>query len=91
MKSFEFVLLLAGMHYPDSDMAGALYDAGCDDGTLFSSGGEAAIGFTRRASSLEEAVRSAISDVVRAGYSVSRVEPADGPVFDQINKELAVN
>jgi hypothetical protein len=91
MKPFEFVLLLAGIHYPDGDMASALYDAGCDDGTLFSSGGEAAIGFTRMAGTLEEAVRSAIADVERAGYSVSRVEPVDGPIFDQINKELTAH
>lgn len=90
MKSFEFLLILADVNRSDSSMAEALYEAGCDDGTLFSSAGEAAVGFSREALSLEEAVRSAIADVARAGYSVSRVEPADAPVFEQINQELAI-
>jgi hypothetical protein len=91
MKLFEFMLILAGVEYTDSDMANALHDAGCDDGTLFSSSGKAAVGFSREASSLEEAVRSAIADVAHAGYSVSRVEPVDAPVFAQINRELAIH
>jgi hypothetical protein len=90
VKAFEFLLILADVDVATSAMAEAIYDAGCDDGTLFSSGGEAAVGFTREASSLEEAVRSAIADVTRAGYSVSRVEPAEAPVFARINEELAV-
>ena len=90
MKSFEFLLFLAGIDRSESAMAEALYEAGCDDGTLFSSNGEAGIGFSREASTLEEAVRSAIADVAHAGYSVSRVEPAEAPVFDRINQELTI-
>ncbi len=90
MKSFDFLLILAGVDRSDSTMADALYEAGCDDGTLFTSRGEAAVGFSREAPSLEEAVRSAIADVARAGFSVSRVEPADAPVFARINQELAI-
>jgi hypothetical protein len=90
MKSFEFLLFLAGVSSSNSAMAEALFEAGCDDGTLFSSGGEVAVGFSREALSLEEAVRSAIADVARAGFSVSRVEPAEAPVFDRINQELAI-
>jgi len=90
MKTFEFLLILAGIDRSDSTMADALYDAGCDDGTLFSSFGETAVGFSREGSSLEQAVRSAIIDVAKAGYSVHRVEPMDASVFVKINQELAV-
>jgi hypothetical protein len=90
MQTFEFQVILGDVDVATGAMAEALYEAGCDDGTLFSSAGEAAIGFSREASSLEEAVRSAIADVTRAGYSTSRVEPADASVFARINEELSV-
>jgi hypothetical protein len=90
MKSYEFLLFLAGVNRADTEMVEALYEAGCDDGTVFSSNGEVAIGFSREANSLEEAVRTASANVVQAGYSVSRVEPAEAPVFDRINQELAI-
>jgi hypothetical protein len=90
MKSFDFQLFLAKVDRSNEKMAEALYEAGCDDGTLFSSNGEVAIGFSREANSLEEAVRSAIANVIQAGYSVSRAESAEAPVFDRINQELAV-
>jgi hypothetical protein len=49
----------------------------------------AAVGFSRHANSLEEAVRSAIADVNRAGLIVARAESVDELVFDKINQELA--
>ena len=90
MKTFDFLLILADAETCDEIMSDDLYEAGCDDGTLFSSDGEVAMGFSREASTLEEAVRSAIANVSQAGYSVSRVEPADAPVFARINQELAI-
>ena len=90
MKAFEFILFLDGVERSDSTMANALYEAGCEDGTLYSACGEVAVGFSREATSLEEAVRSAIADVARAGFLVSRVEPTDAPVFARINQELAI-
>jgi hypothetical protein len=89
MKTFEFLLILKDVERADSKTADALYEAGCDDGTLFSSEGETAIGFTRDAPSLEEAVRSAIANVTKAGYLVSRVEPFEAAIFERINQELS--
>jgi hypothetical protein len=91
MKSFDFQLFLANVDRSNEEMAEALYAAGCDDGTLFSSNGEVAVGFSREANSLEEAVRSATANVIQAGYSVSRAEPAEAPVFNRINQELAIH
>ena len=88
METFEFQVMLAGVDQITGEMADALFSAGCDDGTPFSTGGMAGIGFSREARSLEEAVRSAIADVARAGYSVKRVESADASVFARINEDL---
>jgi hypothetical protein len=76
-KSFEFILVLKGVDRATNELANALFEAGCDDGTLYSSAGEAAVGFTREAASLEEAIRSAIANVLSAGVSVARAEPAE--------------
>jgi hypothetical protein len=59
MKTYEFIVTLAeGTEHTD-ELAEALYEAGCDDGSVWSSGGRVQIGFTRRAESLEPAIRSA--------------------------------
>ena len=88
MEKYEFQVILANVDEMTEAISNALYNAGCDDGTPFSSAGVAAVGFTREANSLEEAIRSAIADVQKAGLSVSHVGSADEPVFSQINQEL---
>ena len=88
MASYEFQLLLAGVDEMTEEIADALYEAGCDDGTPFSTEGLVAIGFTREGSSLEGAVRSAVVDVQKAGFRVARVESPDEPIFARINQEL---
>ena len=89
MPLYEFQLVLGDIDSMTEKIADALYEAGCDDTTPFSSQGVAAVGFSREAESLEDAVRSAIADVNKAGFSVARVEPADGTVYARINQELA--
>ena len=89
MPTFEFQLILRDVQEISEELADSLFDAGCDDGTPFSSQGVAAIGFSREADSIEEAVRSAIADVNKAGLTVARVESVDELVFERINQELA--
>ena len=91
MATYDFQLVLRGVRAMSEEIAEALYEAGCDDGTPFSSEGVAAVGFTREAANLEEAVRSAIADVNKAGFTVVRVEPAEESVYAKINHELARN
>jgi hypothetical protein len=91
MPTYDFQLVLGGLSSMSEQIADALYESGCDDGTAFSSEGVAAVGFSREADSLEEAVRSAIANVNKAGFVVSRVESADESVFHKINQELARN
>ena len=52
----------------------ALYEAGCDDGTIVTRNRVTFIAFDRKAASLEKAIQSATADVREAGYEVKRVE-----------------
>jgi hypothetical protein len=74
MANYEFTVILANLDDMTLDVADALYTAGCDDGHPWSSDGVAAITFNRDAESLLSAIRSAISDVQKAGYIVRKVE-----------------
>jgi hypothetical protein len=75
MMTHEFTLILS---VPDvtEQQCNALYEAGCDDGTISTSQGVTRIDFAREASSLEEAIRSAIANVHAVGLSVVRAEIA---------------
>ena len=52
----------------------ALYEAGCNDGTIVTRNRVTFIAFDRKADSLEQAIRSATADVRAAGLDVKRVE-----------------
>jgi hypothetical protein len=71
MKEHEFTLILAAD--PTDDDADRLYGI-FNDGTISTIAGTPQIHFHRESTSLEEALRSAINDVRRAGFDVARVE-----------------
>ena len=73
MKKYDFTLILSGALNLTEDIAEALFEAGCDDGTPGTSEGVFLIDFHREAKSLEEAIQSAIANVKSAGYKVERV------------------
>lgn len=73
MTRYEFILMLAEPSLSDKD-CDALYEAGCDDGTVVTRNGVTHIAFDRQAESLEEAIRSATAQVRAAGFEVARVE-----------------
>lgn len=73
MTAHEFTLVLSVDEVTD-EQCNALYEAGCDDGTISSSQRVTRIDFCREASSLEEAIRSAITCVNAVGLQVARVE-----------------
>ncbi|MEN6450842.1 MAG: hypothetical protein ABFC96_10140 [Thermoguttaceae bacterium] len=72
--NYEFTVILANLDEMTTELAEALFAAGCDDGHPWSSDGVAAITFDRHADSLIAAVRSAIADVQKAGCTVRKVE-----------------
>lgn len=71
MKVHEFTLVLSTD--PNEEEADRLYSI-FNDGTISTIAGIPQIHFHREASSLEEAIRSAMSDVSSAGFDVTRVE-----------------
>lgn len=74
MKAYGFRVKLDGLDIMTEDIAESLYAAGCDDCSPFSADGLAGADFDRRASTLEAAVASALSDIRKAGFAVARVE-----------------
>ena len=74
MKTYEFDVVLKGTPEITDDQADALFMHGCDDGTPACCDGLAWVHFDREASSLEEAIHSAVSQVRSAGLVVSKVE-----------------
>lgn len=73
MKTYAFCVVLTASAVTDDD-CDALYEAGCDDGTVVTRDGVTHVAFDREAESLEEAIRSATGQVRAAGFEVARVE-----------------
>ena len=73
MQTFEFTAILADRDVLEIGDADRLYEAGCDDATCSSSEGVVTIDFDREAPHLEDAVRSAIADISKAGFRVARI------------------
>jgi len=74
MKTYEFDVVLKDVFEARDEYADALFDAGCDDGTLASRDGITWIHFDREAASLEEAIRTAVAQVQSAGLTAVKVE-----------------
>jgi hypothetical protein len=74
MQVYSFDVILKNVSEMTDDLADCLFAAGCDDGTPASSGGISWVHFDREASSLEEAIRSAVGQVQAAGLTVTKVE-----------------
>lgn len=66
---FEFRLILKPIEMTE-ELGNALFEAGCDDGTLGVSNGVSFVCFHRDANDLESAIRSAVADVQKAGCVV---------------------
>jgi len=82
MSTYDFTLILNGSFELTDELADRLFAAGCDDGTPCSCGGIVSIDFSREASDLESAIRSAIANVSSTGCIVERAEiDADAPVL----------
>jgi hypothetical protein len=74
MKTYEFDIILKDTAELADEHAEALFEAGCDDGTLTSRDGVTWVHFDREAVSLEEAIRTAVAQVQSTGFTVVKVE-----------------
>lgn len=74
MAKYDFRVIIANHTTATEEMANAIYEAGGDDATVCSRDGAAFAVFTREASSMDEAISSALRQLVAAGYPASQVE-----------------
>jgi predicted DNA-binding transcriptional regulator AlpA len=75
MKTHEFSIIASGLDRTADDFETKFFNAGCDDATVSFQKGHIILDFARDASSLQEAIASAIENVRKAGAEVDRVEP----------------
>jgi len=68
-QEYDFALIVDGVHELTQKVTDALFEAGCDDATLSIQYGLLYMEFSREASSLKEAVVSAILNVRRSGLA----------------------
>lgn len=68
------ISLILTAHDVTDEQADRLFEAGCDDGSILSRNDTTMVQFDRDASTLDEALTSAIRDVEGAGFQVARVE-----------------
>ncbi len=78
-REHDFALVLTGITDLTPEAEDALFEAGCDDATLSVRFGGAFLTFSRSASTLKDAILSAIRDVRRAGIGadVLRIDNCD--------------
>ena len=74
MTSWEFTLILRDVAEMSDSLANTLFESGCDDATVGSSGGVVRVSFSRVAVTLEDAIRTALSDVRKSGCEIARLE-----------------
>jgi hypothetical protein len=63
----DFTLVLSGITELTSEVMNALYEAGCDDGTIAMRSGRPYMTFSREAPSMKDAILSAIDNIRKAG------------------------
>lgn len=90
MKHYDFTLILSKEAELTDQLVEDLYEAGCDDGSPSSRAGVVRVTLHRESASLEQAIRSGIADVQKAGCRVTRVEiVAEDLVADDSAKDAA--
>ncbi len=75
--TYSFILILSGADDITDELTKAIYDGGCDDALLGMTEGQLFLDFDREATSLSEAIKSAIKDVesIPLGLKVTQVVP----------------
>ena len=88
--TFQFTLVLKNVNENTPELEDTLYEAGCDDALIQYRNGAVYLDFDREASSLEEAVVSAIKDVksVPIIIDVASVAPENLVTESEIAKRL---
>jgi predicted DNA-binding transcriptional regulator AlpA len=75
MKTYEFSIIASGLDRQADDFESRFYSGGCDDATVSFQKGHIIADFAREAQSIDDAISSAVEDVIAVGATVDRVEP----------------
>ena len=78
----EFVLVVEGIDLDDDAAIDAVYEAGCDDCLIGFQHGRTSIHFDREAETLDQAVATAVAQLVPIGISVLSIDDPDGRPID---------
>lgn len=86
----EFTLIIDGIPDLTPAVMNAFFEAGCDDATISRQGGRVSMDFVRAASSMKEAVVTAIHDIQKAkvGARVVRVEGTEPGSTQEIDGDV---
>ena len=77
MSTYHFTLIVDGPDLQDQTLIDRVFEAGCDDATVGSSGGVQYVDFDRKAGALEDAILSAVDDLEKLeGVEVVRIADA---------------
>ena len=74
MNRYHFTVVVSEPVELTETLADTLYAAGCDDASPGTCDGILSVAFHREAVSLEQAIRTAIENIRRAGLNAARVE-----------------
>ncbi|MDX1556400.1 MAG: hypothetical protein R3212_10270 [Xanthomonadales bacterium] len=92
MPEFNFQIFCHDADTSDESFLDRLYEAGCDDATVFFKDGYVCLDFARECECAEQAVVTAIRDYQAAGIggTVIRIEPEDLASLSEIAKRVGV-
>jgi hypothetical protein len=87
----DFILILSDVPALTSEVENALFESGCDDGTVGMHAGRMSLDFTRSAPTLKDAILSAIQDVHKAkiGARIVRVDNCDLVTQAEIARKIS--
>lgn len=90
-RNFNFTLVISGAHEDTCGLDDAIFEAGCDDAILYFKNGVTYLEFDREATSLKNAIVSAIHQVGSTpfGLTIVRVEPDDLVSASEIARRTA--
>ena len=93
MSEYDFTLILSGITDFTDEQVDSLFEAGCDDATVAQRNGRVYMTFSRKSSSMIEAIISAIVNINKAniGAGVLRVDTCSLVNQSEIARRLGVS
>lgn len=71
MAEYDFTLEVQDLDVCDQKILDACFEAGLDDALIYSSCGRSMVGFIRSASTFDEAVESALQDILKVRTDIA--------------------